>query len=221
MEAQEDLGEDQAVEGIVHEEDRRRACDQGDANTEPGMRVLGIIRFTKHPGKDAPARHAGSDAGSNAGKQEGDSEYQGGNIPQQGPEHRFGLNKIGDDCAVPEKYGGRNQNHRTVDPPTDKHGKKGIQKFILQLVVDNRLILDLPLPALDDLRMEKKVVGHDHGPEHAHDNRDRPLRQARHDPANDGLGPHNRRQHELENERQTDERDKADDVSLQQRIGIS
>lgn len=53
--------------------------------------------------------------------------------------------------AVLEKGGGCNQDHGTVDTPTDQHRKECIQGLILELVSDDRLVLDIPLPALDDL----------------------------------------------------------------------
>ena len=71
------------------------------------------------------------------------------------------------------------QDHGAVDRPADPHGDEGVEELELQLVVDDRLVLQVPLAALDDFGVEEEVVRHDHRAEHAHDDRERAGREGR------------------------------------------
>ena len=88
--------------------------------------------------------------------------------PDERPEHLLGLPELGDRRPAEERGRG-DQDHGAVDAPADDHGDERVGELVLELTADDRLVAQVPLPALDDLRVQEDVVGHDHGAEHGHD----------------------------------------------------
>ncbi|MPN35543.1 hypothetical protein SDC9_183041 [bioreactor metagenome] len=106
-------------------------------------------------------------------------------IAQQGCKQIICLLKLGHRSFGLEESSRRQENHRTVDGPTDDHRQQGIEKLIFQLFFDNFIIFQVPLPALNHFRMQKQVMRHHHGTQHTHDHNHGTIRKSRSHPSPD------------------------------------
>ena len=85
---------------------------------------------------------------------------------------------------------------------------------------DHLFVFQVPLPALDDLRMQKKVMWHNHCTQDTHDDDDRPFRDRGLYPADACTYPVNVDQRQFIKERETNDRNKGDDKFFHPCIGI-
>ena len=140
--------------------------------------------------------------------------------PTRGGQEILGLLQLGHGGPGRIEGRGGQQDHGRVDGPAHQHGEQGVQELVAQLVADDLVVVQVPLPALDDLRVQEQVVGHDHGPEHAHDHGHGPVREAGGHPAQGGLAPVHVDHGQLHHEGYADERDQADDHPLHPAVGV-
>ncbi len=184
------------------------------------MVVLHVVGFVEDPGKDGAAGNGGGDRGGQPREQERHCEHHRRMVAEKRRQKALRLGQFFHHGPVPEKGGRRQQDHGAVDGPADEHAEQGVEKFVIELLFDHCVVFQVPLAALDDLAVEKEVVGHDHGPEHAHHDDDAPLGQAGPHPGDSGLDPIDVHQGQFVEKGEPDDRDKADDDLLHHPVGV-
>ena len=121
---------------------------------------------------------------------------------------------------MPEEGGGGQKNHRAVDSPPHNHGEKCVEKLVAQGLFHRRLALFIDFAALDNLRMQKQIVRHHHGSQHAHDDKHAAMGHRRHHPRLRSLEPIDVDKEQFVDKRQPDDTHKTYDCALHAPVGI-
>ena len=169
------------------------------------MGILDVVGLVEHAGKDGAGGHPRGDGGGNPGKKQRQSKHIAGVIAQERDKEILGLLQLGYLRPHREESSGGKQDHGAVDGPAHHHGEERIEELVLELPLDHLLVREVPLTALDDFGVEKKVVRHYHSTEHAHDDYHGTLRERGSNPRPCCSTPVDVYQRELVDERQPDD----------------
>ncbi len=155
LDAEHHLRPDQPLERIADEQDCGRSQAKREAESDAGVTVLDVVGFAEHPRKDRAARHAGRDARRDAREEQRAREDRGRQIAQQRLQERTRLRQVGDHRAAHMERCDGQDDDRAVDDPADEHRKQGVEELVVELPLHHRAVREIPLPALDDLRMQE------------------------------------------------------------------
>ena len=214
LHAEEHLREYQPLERVAYQEDEQQGGEERQQDAHAGVKVARVVGLVVEAGEDGRSGDARRDGGGDARQQQRRREDDPGVAAHQRYQEPLGLVQLLYRHALLEEGGGGEDNHRRVDGPADDHREERVVKLILQLLAYHRLVLKVPLPALDDLRVQEQVVRHHHRPQHAHDNQHGVLREGGLHPARDGLPPIHVHEEQLIQERQADDGDEGDNPPL-------
>ena len=130
------------------------------------------------------------------------------------------LVELGYRDSVFEERGGREDYHRAVDRPAHEHRQKRIEEFVFQLLLDDGLVLKVPLASLYDFRMKEKIVRHHDGAEHAHDDDHRALGKRGRHPTLNRVVPVDVHEGKLVKKRKPDQRNERDNTLLDRPVRV-
>ena len=109
--------------------------------------------------------------------------------------------------------------HGRVDCPAHAHRKERVEELIAQTLFDNLLALAFEVHGLDDLGVQKEVVGHNDRAQDTHDNRGRAGGHAGRNPACGGLRPVDLDQRKLGQKRESYHAHEGNDPPLGALVG--
>ena len=181
---------------------------------------MDVIFLAEGAGRDCACCHACRDAARETGEKQCQREDEPCSRAEDGGERVCCDGEVVYDDALLEKGCRSEDDHCGVDGPAYDHGEEGIGKLILEPLLHDCLAPAFEVLALNDLGVQKEVMGHNNSAEDAHDNGTGTCGKRRHDPALGGLGPPHLHERKLCQEGKADERDEADDPALYMLVGV-
>ena len=121
--------------------------------SETGVVVPDVVGLFEYPGEDRARGHSRGDRRGDPREEQGDGKDMRCASPQERLQERIGLLQLLHGCFRREEGRCGQQDHRAVDRPAHQHREDRVCVFVAQLSADDRVVAQVPLAALDHLRM--------------------------------------------------------------------